>query len=122
MQAARPPLGVPPAQLRAAVLDTGSAADPDIAFWLVSGLAPREVPGLRPPDLLLPWGGDPGPATRERRRAELAVQLAACRFRDAAWFPALAAALAAIHTPIADPPVAPPSAASAAAGQPEAVR
>ena len=49
---------------------------------------------LPPPDLVLPWGGDPGPATRDRRRRGLEAGLAACRFRDAAWFPALAAALA----------------------------
>jgi len=35
---------------------------------------------------------------------------------------ALAAALAAPHTPIADPPVAPPSATPAGAGRPDPVR
>ena len=101
--AARLPLGLPEAQLAAAVLDTGAPWSPDIAGWLASGVAPANAPGLRPPDLLLPWGGDPGAATGARRRAELAAGLAACRFRDAAWFPALAAALAAAYDPAWDP-------------------
>lgn len=101
--AARLPLGLPEAELAAAVLDTGTPWSPDIAGWLASGVAPAIAPGLRPPDLLLPWGGDPGAAAGARRRAELAAGLAACRFRDAAWFPALAAALAAAYDPAWDP-------------------
>ena len=55
---------------------------------------------LPPPDLVLPWGGDPGAGDPRRAAgAELAAALAACRFRDAAWFPALAAALAAADDP-----------------------
>ena len=110
------PLGVPAAALARAAFEAGGPG-PDIALWMVAGLAPPPaydtpaLPGpgfprrgypewvargapLPPPDLVLPWGGDPGPATRDRRRRELEAGLAACRFRDAAWFPALAAALA----------------------------
>ncbi|HVH03926.1 MAG TPA: hypothetical protein VM891_13475, partial [Amaricoccus sp.] len=119
MRAARLPLGLPPEQLRAAVLDTGSAASPEASQPAMSGLAPRAAPGLRPPDLVLPWGGDPGAEARARRRAELAAGLAACRFRDAAWFPALAAALAAAYDPVEG--VAAEAGAPAAAA-PEAVR
>ena len=103
-----------------------AAAGPDIALWMVpagaaAGLAsrlPRRLPRagspsgrpgapLPPPDLVLPWGGDPGPATRDRRRRELAAALAACRFREAAWFPALAAALPTPTTRRGDRPGAP---------------
>ena len=69
---------------------------------------------------MLPWGGDPRAATRARRRAELAAALAACRFRDAAWFPALAAALAGAYDPAGAAEAA--AAAPAAAGLPEPVR
>jgi len=61
------------------------------------------------PDLVLPWGGDPTPATRARRARELEAGLAACRFRDAAWFPALAEALTAAAAAAPEP--APASAA-----------
>ena len=98
MRAASLLLGWQAERQRAAVLDTGAFWSPDIAGWLTSGLAPANAPDLRPPDLLLPWG-DAAPAVVDRRRAELAAGLAACRFRDAAWFPALAAGLAAAWDP-----------------------
>ena len=93
MRATALPLGLPPERLRAAVLEVGAADSPDIALWLAAGVAPREAPDLRAPDLVLAWGGAPGARAAARRRDELARGLAACRFRDAAWFPALAAAL-----------------------------
>ena len=40
----RLPLGLPPAQLRRAVLDAGAAASPDIAGWLVSGAGAGDGP------------------------------------------------------------------------------
>lgn len=104
VRAARLPLGLPAGQLRRAVLDVGAAQSPDIAGWLVSGVAPASAPDLRPPDLVLPWGGSPEPATRARRRAGLDAALAACRFRDAAWFPALAATLAGAYDRLAAGP------------------
>ena len=76
------PLGLPPERLRAAVLDVGAADSPDIALWLAAGVAPREAPDLRAPDLVLAWGGAPGARAAARRRDELARGLAACRFRD----------------------------------------
>ena len=108
------PLGLPPERLRAAVLDVGAADSPDIALWLAAGVAPREAPDLRAPDLVLAWGGAPGARAAARRRDELARGLAACRFRDAAWFPALAAALDAAYDPeagVAEAPGAGPAAA-----------
>jgi len=101
MRAAALPLGLPPENLRAAVLDVGDPDNPDIALWLASGVAPRGAPDLRAPDLVLAWGGGPGEPAAARRRDELARGLAACRFRDAAWFPALAAALEAAYDPLA---------------------
>jgi hypothetical protein len=83
-------------------------------------VAPREAPDLRAPDLLLAWGGAPDAGARARRRDELARGLAACRFRDAAWFPALAAALEAAYDPLAG--VAGTPAAAPAAAALEAVR
>jgi hypothetical protein len=114
------PLGLPPGQLRAAVLDVGALDSPDIALWLASGMAPREAPDLRAPDLVLAWGGAPGEAARAGRRDALARGLAACRFRDAAWFPALAAALEAAYDP--DAGVAGALAPGSAATALEAVR
>jgi hypothetical protein len=112
MRSAALPLGLPPAKLHAAVLDAGAGAGaPDMALWLASGVAPREAPDLRAPDLELAWGGAPDGAARARRRDELARGLAACRFRDAAWFPALAAALEAAYDPLAGVAGAPPAAA-----------
>ena len=93
------PLGVPPERLRAACRGRRRRR-PDIALWMVAGLAPREPPTCAPPDLVLPWGGDPGPAAAAAA-ARLDGGLAACRFRDAAWFPALAAALDAAYDPAA---------------------
>ena len=113
MRATALPLGLPPEQLRAAVLDVGAADSPDIALWLAAGVAPREAPDLRAPDLVLAWGGAPGARAAARRRDELARGLAACRFRDAAWFPALAAALDAAYDPaagVAEAPGAGPAA------------
>ncbi len=55
------------------------------------GRARRAAAAARPGAAL---GRRPGPAARDRRRRELEAGLAACRFREAAWFPALAAALA----------------------------
>ena len=114
MRATALPLGLPPERLRAAVLDVGAADSPDIALWLAAGVAPREAPDLRAPDLVLAWGGAPGARAAARRRDELARGLAACRFRDAAWFPALAAALDAAYDPeagVAEAPGAGPAAA-----------
>ena len=90
-----------------------------MALWLVSGMPPQAVPACaaRPRAAL---GRRPGPATRARRRAELAAALAACRFRDAAWFPALAAALAGAYDPVGAAEAA--AAAPAAADLPEPVR
>ena len=106
------PLGVPPAALARAAFEAGggpgarhraldgrrpgAAAGPRVPTLPPPGFPRTGFPEwigagapLPPPDLVLPWGGDPGPATRDRRRRELAAALAACRFRDAAWFPAL---------------------------------
>jgi hypothetical protein len=112
------PLGVPEGALARAVFEAGGGPGPDLALWMVAGMSPPSTrgvpllpppgyprtgfpewidagPPLPPPDLVLPWGGAAAAAARARRRRELAAGLAACRFRDAAWFPALAAALAA---------------------------
>ena len=111
------PFGVPPASMARAAFEAGGGAPgPDIALWMIGGLSPpptRGVPMLPPPgfprtgfpewfgsgapmpppDLVLPWGGDQGPAARDRRRRERAAAFAACRFREAAWFPAFTTAL-----------------------------
>ena len=58
-------------------------------------------PTCAPPTWCWPGAASPGATAAARRRAELAAGLAACRFRDAAWFPALAAALAAAYDPAA---------------------
>ncbi|HVH02888.1 MAG TPA: hypothetical protein VM891_08100, partial [Amaricoccus sp.] len=110
------PLGLPPERLRAAVLEVGAADSPDIALWLAAGVAPHDASDLRAPDLVLAWGGAPGARAVARRRDELARGLAACRFRDAAWFPALAAALEAAYDPeagVAEAPGAGPAPAAA---------
>ena len=60
--------GCPPAQLRAACSTAGGRRAPTSALWLVTGAArrrgPERRPALPPPDLVLPWGADPAPATR----------------------------------------------------------
>ena len=62
----------------------------------------------------------PEPATRARRRAELDAALAACRFRDAGWFPALAATLAGAYDRIAAGPGDDPAPAAARGRRPAA--
>ena len=113
------PLGVPAAAMARAAFEAGGGAPgPDIALWMVGGLSPPPTRGipllpppgfprtgfpewfatgapLPPPDLVLPWGGDRAPESRDRRRRALAAGIATCRFREAAWFPALAGALTA---------------------------
>ena len=87
------PLGVAPDRLQAVIADRAGSSSPDMASWLVSGVPPAGEAGLRAPDIVLPWGGDDAPGLRARRREALAAALEACRFRDAAWFPGLAAVL-----------------------------
>ena len=125
-----------------AAFEAGGGPGPDIALWMVArpvaaagprrpGAAAARLPAhaaspsgsragapLPPPDLVLPWGGDPGPAARDRRRRELDAGLAACRFRDAAWFPALAAALAAADARAPTPATPGAEPAPAAAREP----
>jgi len=113
------PFGLPRDWVQAALNDIRAPWSPDLGYWLVSGVTPvaleaPDAPRLRPPDLALPWGGDPGPETLARRRSELERALALCRFRDAAWFPALAAALQAWDP---DAPEPPPAARAAKPGE-----
>jgi hypothetical protein len=87
-------LGVAPERFRAALGDRAAARDPDMALWLVTGAPGAAAPELGAPDIALPWSADPVAAElAARRREALGRALAACRFRDAPWFPGLAAAL-----------------------------
>ncbi len=110
-------LGVAPARFRAAMGDGAGAQKPDMALWLVAGTAE-----LRAPDVALPWSAGPGPIAAElraRRREALGRALAACRFRDAPWFPGLAAALERAAGRLADA-AAPPAAEAGASAGPDA--
>ena len=74
------------------------------------------LPGLPAPDIALPWSADPGPELLARRRAALGRTLEACRFRDAPWFPGLAAALERTAGRLADAAGADAGAGDRAAG------
>ena len=106
-------LGVPPKQFRAALGDRALSHIPDMALWLVTGAASAAgttsatLPGLPAPDIALPWSADPGPELLARRRAALGRALEACRFRDAPWFPELAAALERTADRLAEPRATP---------------
>ena len=106
-------LGVPPEQFRAALGDRALSHIPDMALWLVTGAASAAgttsatLPGLPAPDIALPWSADPGPELLARRRAALGRALEACRFRDAPWFPELAAALERTADRLAEPRTTP---------------
>lgn len=115
------PLGLSEAALPRAVYEASTGAGTDMALWMVGGMSPPSArhihafpppgfhrgtpqpwvpePALRAPDLELPWGGGASPEQVAELRAgrldALAAGLAACRFRGASWFPALAATITA---------------------------
>ena len=71
-------------------------------------------PTCAPPTWCWPGAAPPAPGPRRAAATSSPAALAACRFRDAAWFPALAAALDAAYDPeagVAEAPGAGPAAA-----------
>ena len=107
-------LGVPPKQFRAALGDRALSHIPDMALWLVTGAqrappgpASAALPGCPRPTSRCPGAPTPGPELLARRRAALGRALEACRFRDAPWFPELAAALERTADRLAEPRATP---------------
>jgi Core-2/I-Branching enzyme len=98
--------GVSRDRLRSAAIDLAAELQtqgPDMALWLVSGIAPAGAAGLRAPDLVLPWGRHPGARSGPvQRRTAFRAAAESCRFCDAPWFPALVRALEQAPEPEAD--------------------